>query len=141
MTCLHRYPQLSDLSRGDGKGGCGRKAGASPVEAGGGWCGGGVSCERAETLLSPVAGLGIALSLLVRELMQLSVLILESSFYSSLFFSPRLHSFATLFSPFRSAVIRAVPANDKKYIRSLDFCSFLFNPPPPPPARPLRSAR
>lgn len=49
---------------------------------------GGAPCEKGETLLSPVAGLGIALSLLVRELMQLSVLILESSFYSFSFFSP-----------------------------------------------------
>lgn len=44
-----------------------------------------------ETLLSPFSGLSIALSLLIRKLMQLSVLILESSFYS-LFFS-----FATFF--------------------------------------------
>lgn len=50
----------------------------------GGWeQGGGGHCE--EALLSPFSGLSIALSLLIRKLMQLSVLILESSFYSFFF--------------------------------------------------------
>lgn len=31
MTRLYRCPQLSDLSGGDGKGGCGQKARASPM--------------------------------------------------------------------------------------------------------------
>lgn len=64
---------------------CGEGAGGSGVCVSRGREG---PCEKGETLLSPVARLGIALSLLVRELMQLSVLILESSFYSFPFFLP-----------------------------------------------------
>lgn len=60
-----------------------------------------------ETLLSPSSGLSIALSLLIRKLMQLSVLILESSFYSFFFFL-----LCNLFL-FRSALICAVAADDK----------------------------
>lgn len=48
--------------------------------------GGGPWKERANAFLSLLAGLSIVLSLLIRKLMQLSVLILGSSFYS--FFSP-----------------------------------------------------
>lgn len=55
---------------------------------GGGWE---IPAQSKETLLSPFPVLSIALSLLIRKLMQLSVLILESSFYS--FFL----SFATFF--------------------------------------------
>ncbi len=60
------------------------------------WVGGNGGVEdparSEETLLSLLTGLSIALSLLIRKLMQLSVLILESSFYSFFFFS-----FATFF--------------------------------------------
>lgn len=54
--------------------------------------GGGEPCEYKEMLLSAFPQLSIAMSLLIRKLMQLSVLILESSFYS-FFFS----SFTTFF--------------------------------------------
>lgn len=53
---------------------------------------GGVEDPARKHFSLPFPGLSIALSLLIRKLMQLSVLILESSFYS--FFSP---SFATFF--------------------------------------------
>lgn len=135
MTCFSRYPQLSDLSRGDGSGEDvggkqeprrreGRYGGVVGCVLGEG--GGGVPCEEGETLLSPVAGLGIALSLLVRELMQLSVLILESSFYSFSFFLSLPPLLCNLFFYSVSAVIRTVAADDKKYIRLPD-----FSPPPP----------
>lgn len=64
----------------------------------GGNGGGGVEdlARNEEMLLSPFSGLSIALSLLIRKLMQLSVLILESSFYS-FFFSP-LQPFSIPFS-------------------------------------------
>lgn len=58
------------------------------------------------SLLSPFWGFSIALSLLIRKLMQLSVLILESSFYSFFF------SLCNLFL-FCSALICAVAADDK----------------------------
>lgn len=77
-----------------------------------------------EMLLSPFPELSIALSLLIRKLMQLSVLILESSFYSFFFFFFLLHN---LFL-FRSALICAVAADDKTgHIRLLSvlFTSFV----------------
>lgn len=88
MTCFSCYPLLSDLSRKDR----GENVGGEQ-SAVGGWEQGGVEdpVRTEEMLLSPFSGLSIALSLLIRKLMQLSVLILESSFYS-LFFS-----FATFF--------------------------------------------
>lgn len=58
------------------------------------------------SLLSLFLGFSIALSLLIRELMQLSVLILESSFYSFFFFLCNLFLFC-------SALICAVAADDK----------------------------
>lgn len=68
--------------------------------------GGGVPARSKEMLLSPFSGLSIALSLLIRKLMQLSVLILESSFYSFFFLLCNLFLF-------RSALICAVAADDK----------------------------
>lgn len=86
MTCFSCYPQLSDLSRKDGRENVGGKQ--STMD---GWEWRSVDLARnEEMLLSPFSELSIALSL-IRKLMQLSVLILESSFYS--FFS----SYATFF--------------------------------------------
>lgn len=87
MTCFSCYPQLSDLSRKDGRENVGGKQ--STMD---GWEWGSVDLARnEEMLLSPFSELSIALSLLIRKLMQLSVLILESSFYSFFF------SYATFF--------------------------------------------
>lgn len=58
------------------------------------------------SLLFPFLGFSIALSLLIRKLMQLSVLILESSFYSFFFILCNLFLFC-------SALICAVAADDK----------------------------
>lgn len=88
MTCLSCYSQLSDLSRKDIKRKCGWKAKHCGWEQGGGG-----PCEE-WTLLSP--GFCIALSFLIRKLMQLSVLILESSFYA--FSSSSLQPFSIPFS-------------------------------------------
>lgn len=121
MTCFCCYPPLSDLSRKDGREDVGGKqsaVGGREKKRGGG----GGACKEREMLLSPLSGLSIALSLPIRKLMQLSVLILESSFYS---FSPPL--LCNLFL-FRSALICAVAADDKtRYIRLLVF----FFPPFP----------
>lgn len=114
MTCLSCYSQLSDLSRKDIKRKCGWKAKHCGWEQGGGG-----PCEEL-TLLSP--GFCIALSFLIRKLMQLSVLILESSFYSFLL----LLLLCNLFL-FRSALICAVAADDKTaYIRLLSSTWFAW---------------
>lgn len=113
MTCFSCYTPLSDLSRKDGE----ENVGGVQSNVGG-WERGG---PNEETLLSPFSGLSIALSLLIRKLMQLSVLILESSFYS--FFSLLCNLFL-----FRSALICAVAADDKTgHIRLLPalFTSFV----------------
>lgn len=66
--------------------------------------------------------------------MQLSVLILESSFYSFFFFLSLPLLLCNLFFYSVSAVIRTVAADDKKYIRLPD-----FSPPPFTPLRRLKS--
>lgn len=118
MTCFPCYPPLSDLSRKDeGENVSGEKA----QWVGENWRVGDPASSK-EMLLSPFPELSIALSLLIRKLMQLSVLILESSFYSFFFFL--LHN---LFL-FRSALICAVAADDKTgHIRLLSvlFTSFV----------------
>lgn len=89
MTCFCCYPLLSDLSRKDG----GEIVGGEQSTVGGWEQGGWRTLRGARKGFSlPLSGLSIALSLLIRKLMQLSVLILESSFYSFFFFS-----FATFF--------------------------------------------
>lgn len=65
-----------------------------------------VPARSEEMPLSPFLGFSIALSLLIRKLMQLSVLILESSFYSFFFCLCNLFLFC-------SALICAVAADDK----------------------------
>lgn len=72
------YPQPSDLSRKDGK----ENVGGKQRTVGGWGRRGGVEdpARNEEMLLSAFPGLSIALSLLIRKLMQLSVLIPESSF-------------------------------------------------------------
>ena len=91
MTCFSCYPQISDLSRKDG----GENVGGEQSTVGG-WKQGGVEDPARKHFFLPFSGLSIALSLLIRKLMQLSVLILESSFYS--FFPPPLQPFSILYS-------------------------------------------
>ena len=111
MTCFSCYTPLSDLSRKDG----GENVGGEQSSVGG-W---GDPARKHSSL--PFSGLSIALSLLIRKLMQLSVLILESSFYS--FFSLLL---CNLFL-FCSALICAVAADDKTgHIRLLAALFFFY---------------